>query len=234
LAFADQHGYRRRADLGDEFEALLWTAATQLPRWVVDHVSRGGVVIDIGANVGALTAQFCKLVGPSGHVLAVEPIPRNVARLRDLTDLNDLPQLEIIAAAASNRNGAAHIRLPAPGLGSAYASFDVSWIDGGALEVSTVTVDQLVADRLPDIAVTLMKIDVEGHEPAVLEGARTTIATHHPLVMCEFNDPVLRDIGSSVEELLSIFSGLGYTPTNTSPHPRSGHVTDVLLAAARD
>lgn len=233
VEFTDRYGYHRRADLSDEFNARLWTGATELPAWVVPHLRPGDVVIDIGAQVGALTAQFCKLVGPRGRVLAVEPIPQNVLRVRELAELNRLPQLLVAEVAASNTDGKADIRLPRQRSGSAYASFNASWIDGEALTVHTTTVDRLVADYLADRAVCFLKIDVEGHERAVIEGARRTLMTWQPKVLCEFNDAILRDTGSSIDELLAVFSDFGYAPLKESDRPIPNQVTDVLLCRQR-
>jgi len=76
---------------------------------------------------------------------------------------------------------------------------------------------------------------VEGFEPQVLEGAAETLGAMRPAVMCEFNDIVLKDAGSSSAELLAIFERLGYRPSvecQAASTDMAGKVVDLLLRPA--
>jgi FkbM family methyltransferase len=167
-------------------------------------------------------------------VWAFEPSPRNVDRLRHLVDVNDLRQLEVFDVALSSSAGMATIALPGPG-GSGYASFTASWIDAGRLDVRTARLDDLTApvdDRRP---LRLVKLDVEGFEGHVLEGARATLRRRRPMVFCEFNDVILTDAGSSSEGLLATFAALGYVPApgwRRTAARLAGRNVDLLMVPA--
>jgi hypothetical protein len=98
------------------------------------------------------------------------------------------------------------------------------------LDVQTWSLDELVDGVEGQLA--FVKIDVEGHEPQVLEGADRTLREMKPLVLCEFNDILLRDAGSSSEQLLELFRQRGYSPSRLPPS-LSGQVVDILLHPPR-
>ncbi len=209
LVYADADGYTRVADLRDHMESLVFVGRHRLPKPVMVEVRPGDWAIDIGANVGSVAGQLCRAVGPGGLVWAFEPIPRNLDRLRNLMQVNDLHQLHIFTSALASSAGTATIRLAGEG-SSGHASFTASWIDDGHLEVTTERLDDLTADVDDDRPLRLVKLDVEGFEEEVLRGAEQTLRRFRPFVHCEFNDIILRDAGSSSRQLLAAFAELGY------------------------
>lgn len=190
----------------------------RLPRGVWPYVRPGGWAIDVGANVGLVTAPLCERMGPNGAVWAIEPVPRNAERLRQLRSDNDLVQLSVLEGALGDRNGTASIRLPAGGE-SGWASFTKSWDTSGELAVKTWRLDDL-SDRFPPQPLDFVKIDVEGYEPQVVNGASSTLRRFWPVVMCELNDLLLRDAGSSSAAVVQQLGALGYRRVDT-PRVRS-------------
>lgn len=210
LTYRDADGYERTADLRDHMESLVFVGRHRLPKAVVAGLRPDDWVVDIGANVGSVAGQMCRLVGDAGLVWAFEPIPRNVDRLRRLAETNRLRQLEVFPCALSSTAGSATIRL-AGDQSSGHASFTASWIREGSLDVATERLDHLTEGFYPGRSLRLVKLDVEGFERQVLEGAEATIRRFRPLIYCEFNDVILRDAGSSSAELFSAFTELGYS-----------------------
>jgi FkbM family methyltransferase len=156
-------------------------------------------VVDAGANIDIITGQLAAKVGSEGQVHAFEPLPRNIAKLERLREENGLSQVTVHPFALGAENGTAELRLPGVG-GGAYASFTASWIDEGRLEVEVRTVDGVLDGAAP----SLMKIDVEGFEHQVLQGASKTLAEHRPLLFLEINHVILEDSGSSGAEFLQL------------------------------
>ena len=236
--YTDQWGYKRTALLTDRMEAYGFTGVTVLPPTVTRHIHPGAWVIDAGANVGRVTAHLCHLAGPRGRVWAIEPLPHNAARLRQLKDHNSLDDLTIYEGGLSVTAGRAELLLPEGG-DSAFASFAKTQGMTSALDVTTWPLDDLVyatdeGRRATDDGQTVafIKLDVEGYEPEALLGAERTLREMKPLVYCELNDILLRGAGSSSDDLLRQFVALGYTAAQTLP-PLDGQVVDVLLAAQR-
>ncbi|HWZ58637.1 MAG TPA: FkbM family methyltransferase, partial [Gemmatimonadaceae bacterium] len=73
-------------------------------------VRPGDVVYDLGANVGFYTLLAARLAGPTGRVVAFEPVPRNLGYLRRHIALNQCENVTVVAAAVSDRSGTARFR----------------------------------------------------------------------------------------------------------------------------
>ena len=138
-------------------------------------IDSGDVVIDVGANVGYMTSLAAARSGAPGRVVAYEPHPgvfellaRNVARWRDHPDV---AKVEPDRAALSDRAGAGELEVgPLFHLNMGLATLHPSGDAKAVSERLTVPLKRLDAEF--DGGVGLLKIDVEGHEPAVLRGAR--------------------------------------------------------------
>lgn len=232
LVYADADGYLRHADLRDHMESLIFVGRHRLPGPVIAGIRPGDWAIDVGANVGSVAGQMCRAVGTSGLVWAFEPVPRNVARLHELAGANGLNQLRVFACALSSKRGSAVINLAGEG-SSGHASFTASWIQDSRLEVETKRLDDLTGDVDDTRPLRLLKLDVEGFERQVLEGAERTIRRFRPMIHCEFNDIILRDAGSSSEALLATFADLGYVVAprwRRASSKLAGRNVDLLMA----
>jgi FkbM family methyltransferase len=137
-------------------------------------VKPGMVAFDIGAHVGYYTLLSSALVGNSGSVVAFEPLPENIEYLKRHVALNQLENVQIIEAAVTDRDRKMTFNI-APSRSMGYLS------EGGNLEVEAISLDQfLTRDDVPTPQV--LKIDVEGAELSVLQGAQNLITTCRPLI----------------------------------------------------
>jgi FkbM family methyltransferase len=178
---------------------LLGTADSELQRAIRRYVSPGDTVYDIGANIGYVSLLLARQVGPSGSVFAFEPIPRNLATLRENIGNNSFSNIHVLDAAASDANGTTEIRM-AGNLSMASLVWHRNDVLAEKISVKTVVIDELVhAGELP--APRFVKIDVEGAEGLVVRGMQRTIAAARPVVFLECSDlgreitwPLLRDL----------------------------------------
>lgn len=135
------------------------------------------VIIDVGANIGNHTMFFANFLTYK-VVWAFEPIRENFVIL-DRNIKRTKPYLggTVIATdhAVSSSNGSVKITPNFGNMGASIISPDGErWVD-------SITIDTIFAPA----PVTLMKIDVEGHEPEVIAGAQKTIQNSHPLILIE-------------------------------------------------
>lgn len=134
----------------------------------------GDVVVDGGACWGDTTLWYADLVGPSGQVHAFEIDPQNLAVLAENLDRNPAlaGRVTVVDRALGERTGDT-VTFDATGPGTRLGS-------GTTHCVETLTVDDHVARTAGRLDV--LKLDVEGAELSVLEGARRSIERHRPLL----------------------------------------------------
>lgn len=136
----------------------------------------GDIVLDIGGCWGDTALYFASQVGESGRVYTFEFDPESLQVLRANLALNPelAPRVEIVERALWNRSG------EVLGFRQAGASTSLtSTPQTGDHEVETITVDDFLSERGLE-TLSFVKIDVEGAELAVLEGARNTLRRLHP------------------------------------------------------
>jgi FkbM family methyltransferase len=129
------------------------------------HTPIGGVVVDVGANVGTYAMVLAHRVGAAGKVIAVEPHPVTHARLAFNRAASGFTQVMLVAAAAGPSDGELMIETDGDNLGASH-------IVSGASAHNAIRVPSLRLLRiLEDAAVSrvdALKIDVEGFEDRVL------------------------------------------------------------------
>lgn len=147
----------------------------------------GGVFVDVGANIGLITL-YALLSGRFARAIAIEPDPWNRAILEQNLEINGLTgRVDVLAMAASDKAGAMNLHRDAKNLGahSLEPGFSMSPV-AEPFEVTVDRVDEIVRGAGVEAAdVGLVKIDVEGHEFAVLAGLSALIGAARPPIMIE-------------------------------------------------
>jgi len=175
-----------------ELEVALWR----------ELIKPGMAVIDAGANIGTLTVALADIVGPSGHVVAIEAQPENCYLLSRNTERLD--NVEVWNCAIGRDHGTT-IKVPSlSALG--FKNYGGVSLGSGGLEVNVCALDATSVDH-----VDFIKIDIEGMETLALLGAQETIKRCRPLLYVE-NHPDQRG-----EDLLRCVRMLGYRAFNHMP-----------------
>lgn len=188
----------RYAYFHGEYEPTLTRLVTRL-------VGSGETCLDVGANVGWYTVLFRRLVGPTGAVHAFEPNPPVFSRLRANVDLaGSPPNVHLHATALGREPGTAELHVFA-GIADGHASLS----DQGRSDFTTV---ECPVRRLDDVldearagAVSFVKMDVEGAERSVLEGAGRLLARSAPPIwLVEMARATTRTFGYGPDALVDL------------------------------
>jgi FkbM family methyltransferase len=175
---------------------------------VLGFLQPGSVAIDVGANLGEWTVPFARKVGPAGRVLTIEPAPRSAAALEATLAANALRQAEIVRCAIGDHDGVAQFAVPvvtSARTDTGTARIGPACAGQDALRVPLRSLDSLAAER--GIArLDLIKIDVEGYERQVLDGAAAILDRHRPALVIETGHEAHGD-RAAIHDLLA---GLGY------------------------
>ena len=175
-----------------------------LSQWIQE----GDWVLDVGANVGHYTRLLSELVGSTGRVIAIEPVPESFQLLTANSQLFPHQNVTLLNVAASDEHSVVGIEIPTLKSGEQqyYGARVVS--DGTGLQVWSVAIYSL---KLPH-AVGLAKIDAEGHEWTVTQGMKQTIERDRPVLIVEDNK-------SSAAALDEYLRSLGYYSTRNEGSP---------------
>ena len=176
------------------------------------YLQLGGVAVDVGANVGWHTLLMARLVGSSGRVLAVEANPSVRERLAEHLKANHLSNVTIVPLALGSRPGS--LRFLAPpvdsiGAGDGHVAGEKDKDAPHLVETEVTTLDAL-AEREELRRMDFVKIDVEGFEWPVLQGAANALAKFRPVVCFEFNSIYTGRGEGDPEALREYFGKLDY------------------------
>ena len=182
----------------------------------MSEIKPGDVVYDIGANTG-LYSLFAASKNEDVKVVSFEPYPKNVELLRRDIRRNQLDNVQIKEIALSDTTGTVEFSQPQEEISGHGALSIEAESSQSTTKVSTNTGDKLISkDKIPNPNV--IKIDVEGAEPLVIEGLRDAIKDDEcRLVYCEIHlsdvehRPSIQDFGSNYEDFCIWLNKLGFS-----------------------
>jgi FkbM family methyltransferase len=180
----------RRLYLYDDFEHREL-------RFAIDRARGGGLILDVGANIGLYTAACARAAGAAGRVIALEPGPATFEKLAETCRQLHLTNATALQLAASRSEGVA--RLAAIRSDREVHQRLIEGDGGAGVPVATGRLDDVCGDDAS--TVTLLKMDVEGHELAAFEGAARILGNGRAHLIVEFYPAGLLASRSSADAL---------------------------------
>ncbi|HLO61690.1 MAG TPA: FkbM family methyltransferase [Azonexus sp.] len=167
----------------------------------------GDIALDIGAHVGYFTTLFRLAVGAGGRVFAFEPLADTYRRLLHNVLINGFANVLPLPLAVADRSGTAYFHVNEENEGES-SLFAESGPAVGPVQVTSL--DDLFREDLP-LRPRLLKIDVEGAEMSVLNGAAAWFERQGPdMVIIEINRGALERSGTSAWDIRRFFERRGY------------------------
>lgn len=165
-----------------------------------------GIFLDVGTNNG-LYSVLAAITKPEAHAVAFEPYPPVLQVLRENIRLNNLEQrIRVVETALSDTPGVAQLFLPdqAHGLLETSCSLEADFKPGLHQQI------EVVKARLDDVSfnenISLIKVDIEGHEAAFFRGAQSTLKRDRPVIFAEMLPPAK----STFAEVSSFMAEMDY------------------------
>jgi len=165
----------------------------------IEKVKKGDVVFDIGAQSGFYSLLAAELSGENGKVFSFEPLPQNIFYLKKNIEINNCQNIKVIEAAVSENSGILKFE-------RGNNNFTGRIGEAGDLEVRAVSIDDMVNKKIL-VAPNVMKIDVEGAELAVLNGAANVLEKYHPVILLAIH----RLSGNIHQDCCNFLKNLGYS-----------------------
>lgn len=192
----------------------LGTYSQPLIRLIDTIVRPGDVCVDVGAQKGYITLHLANAVGRMGHVLAFEPDPRAMKVMYGNVRRNNFEQVSLYDCGLGNGDGVCEFALSSQlGWSSRFPNEIAKATVASTTRITVRPLDEIVAEA--NIApqthrLSFIKIDAEGSEPLILEGAQKTLKNFSPLLHIEINRASLRAGNFSVSAIDVLLDALDY------------------------
>lgn len=196
-------------------QVILKTGTWERDSWqaLQKHLHPGATFVDIGAHIGYYSLKATVPLGPSGRVLAIEPNPETLRKLRANIAASRARIITVEPVACSGSESIVELFAgPSTNTGETSLSRANASQDGPSTATYRVRARPLDAIiREAGVSrVDAVKIDVEGAELMVLKGAQDTLDRFHPVVLAEVVESQLREMGASSAELIAFLQAHGY------------------------
>ena len=201
IPFGPLHGHRLKRYRCHQAWMALGLYEPHVTKFILNTLSPGDVFYDIGANAGYFTLAGAKAVGPSGQVVAFEPVSFNAAAINEQIHLNAMENYcRVEALAVANHTGTGVLAIPERNANSHLeqpGTTYVSQTNAQKVQVRTIALDDYHQNASHP---KLIKMDIEGAEVAALEGAGK--------MLCHANAPIMMvsvhsaELNTRVEEIL--------------------------------
>jgi FkbM family methyltransferase len=208
---AERDGIKFRLDLSRLIEHSFFFKILNEPAWknLFKIVKPEFVVFDIGANIGLLTLNFGRICH-QGRVVAFEPDSRNFESLEYNLTLNGFMNIQLHKLALGSRQESRVLyKLIDSNPGANRILRDEHLNEYAHEKVNVVTLDRMV-EELSAQRLDLLKIDVEGFEMFVLQGAEESIRKWRPILFVELAEVNLNEHGLSARQLIEYIEQLNY------------------------
>jgi FkbM family methyltransferase len=180
---------------------------------ISQYLKPGNTFIDIGGHHGLMALTGAKAVGASGKVISFEPNPQAVKIIELHKKINAIENVKIVPLGLSNVEGETTFYIQ-KGNVSWNSTIIPDFVDDCFHEgfekqlINITTLDKFV--KTENISPTLIKIDVEGAEFLILEGAIETLRKFRPALLMEFNPVSVKAANSSISTYVEFLKNLNY------------------------
>lgn len=195
-----------KAILSNSYETITLNALRK-------HLRSGDIFIDVGANVGYISAVAASCVGERGEVHAFEPLSECFQRLELLRDKNKDYRFVLNPAAVGDQAKVTDIHVDM-NQQSRCASAVMSSADHEQRSVNMIRLDEYVLIHINDISrIRMVKIDVEGFEFSVLKGMRALLENRQfsASIICEINPWIPSRLSYTLRDIEQYMQGFGYS-----------------------
>jgi len=194
---------------------------------ITNACAEGNTIVDVGANIGWHTLEYARLVGSSGKVFAFEPVVENFNLLQKNIHTNNYQNISCTQKAISNQIKQVTIELSTR-IGD-HRIIEEKSSDRPTIKVDAITLDSFFKN---ENKIDFLKIDAEGYDFFVLQGAEQIIQKNPQLVIfIEFNPYLLNLNNVEPKKLVEFLINLGFTlyDVENSNNVEPSTLSDILM-----
>lgn len=210
IRLVKRKGVRYRLDLSDYQEWLVYFyCKSDSSDYLLDYLENSEVILDIGANIGQTSFNIIvtqQKKGLNPIVYAFEPYPRTFKKLETNKTLNSAVSVKTYNLGLGRKKGMLHMTQHSPLNSGGFRMTDES---DNSISVPVISLDEFVSENQLT-KIDFIKIDVEGFEVQVLEGALETLKTFRPILVFEYSLENINAQKGNIENMLKQLSGMNY------------------------
>ncbi len=206
-----QSGFQLELDLKDRMQAAMYLRRCHEPETEAIFkklAPKAQVFFDVGANIGYFSF-LTKQLSPQCQVYSFEPLPQNIEAYKKNSALNSFQNMTLNEMCVADREGETEFLIPPPEESGWGRMAHRDLFSGQKIKRSVITLDHFCQEKKIE-RLDFMKIDVEGYEHKVLQGAVNILHTLKPNICIELNEPCLLDTGTSGVEIFRMLKDYGY------------------------
>lgn len=206
-------GIKLSLNLQEYLQSWIYVfGAYELPtvKFIRSYLKPGDTAIDVGGQIGYLSLVMATSADRKVSVLSFEPEHDNIRRFKANVALNELRNVELIEQAAGSSVGTLKLYLSADSNAGTHSTIrENENVSDKFIEIPCTTIDHEIQQRSLK-RVDLIKIDVEGGEIDVINGALNTLTSMQPVLITELGDALQKARGITTDEFKTFLSELGY------------------------
>jgi FkbM family methyltransferase len=178
---------------------------------MLSYIKEGDIIIDVGTNIGCSVMNFALKTGSDGKIYGFEPDIINYNQCKKHINLNKFENISLYNIGIGNNSGKYNLIIDDPNnRGTNKISInDKSKIKKESIEVLITTIDEWVLKNKIE-KINVIKIDVEGFDLKVIEGAEETIKKYNPILFVELDNNNLLKVNDSAVKLIHKLNQLNY------------------------
>nr|WP_294861464.1 FkbM family methyltransferase [uncultured Fluviicola sp.] len=205
-----RYGIRYQLDLSDYQEWLVYFyCKSDSSDHLLNYLKQSKTIFDIGANIGQTAlnmfkTQQSKRLNPT--IYAFEPYPKTFHKLKTNIDLNKNNHIRAFNIGLSNEKGILHMTQHSP---SNSGGFRMTQESTNTISVPVISLDEFVYENHIN-HIDFIKIDVEGFEIQVIEGARKILETFKPILIFEYSLENIKAQNGDIQKLLNQLLAMNY------------------------
>jgi FkbM family methyltransferase len=208
-------GLRLCLNLGNELSYAVFVGGYFDPNELVvlNKVLQPGMhFLDVGAHEGLYTTLAARLVGNSGRVWAIEPSSRERLHLDHNIELNQLRNVTVLPFALAERDAQGELKIAIAARSGHNTLGTPIWdgVETPSMERVTVRSLDSWASELALTRLDVIKIDAEGSEMRIIQGALGVLRRFRPLILFEAQEESLVHQGATLRELIELIQSCRY------------------------
>lgn len=172
---------------------------------ILRHLRRGGVFIDVGANIGWFTVIAAQALKDSGMVYSIEANPAILPTLNE--NISGFQNIQVIEMAVGNRTGSTEFYMTSDFVNSGIHADPFKQDSGELTEVKIDLLDNIIPNH---DQVSVVKIDVQGDDLNVIEGAKSILSNSNLTLICEWAPAWIKNAGRNPDMLPLYLKELGF------------------------